>query len=257
MDKWLDLFPIWLAYILTVALLLLAMEAGYQTGVYWQKRRNGEGEKTVGTVVTAALALLAFLLAFAVGFGSNLYNERRIQVIDEANAIGTAHLRAGYIGEPQSSEARALLNHYTDLRVDALNLALRKTALQEATDVQKSLWQGVEAVVAREPSPTNSLYVAAVNDLLDLYTTRVHETAMRVPPTVVVALYVVALLCMVLLGLQHGYGATRNPLAAISLALILAVAFALLLDLDRPLTGVLRVPAQPLLELQAQLDQLE
>ena len=41
--------------------------------------------------------LLAFLLAFVVGFGFDVYGQRRALVLDEANAIRSTYLRAGYL----------------------------------------------------------------------------------------------------------------------------------------------------------------
>jgi hypothetical protein len=54
----------------------------------------------LGTMVGASLTLLAFLLTVTVGFGANLNSARRKLVVEEANAIGTIYLRAGYLREP-------------------------------------------------------------------------------------------------------------------------------------------------------------
>ena len=82
----------------------------------------------------ASLALLAFLLAFVVSMGSGIATERRQLVMAEANAIGTAYLRAGYLDEPYRTEARDLLREYTD---SAPGRALTRRRLPQSSRAQK------------------------------------------------------------------------------------------------------------------------
>ena len=74
----LDLLPIWGVYLLTVVVLLLAFEAGYQSGVAILKRRPDQAESGVGTMVGASLAFLGFMLAFIIGIAVNIFNERNL-----------------------------------------------------------------------------------------------------------------------------------------------------------------------------------
>jgi hypothetical protein len=76
----------------------------------------------------------------------------------------------------------------------------------------------------------------------------------RVPPTVLLGVSIVALFTMFLVGVQSGYGEKRNYLALVVLVLILAVVFLLIVDLDRAQEGLLKVPQQPLYDLQRQLN---
>ena len=57
----------------------------------------GEQEGPTGLLVGSILALLAFLLAVTMGMASDRFDARRAVVLDEANAIGTTYLRAGYL----------------------------------------------------------------------------------------------------------------------------------------------------------------
>ena len=51
------------------------------------------------------LALLAFLLAITMGMASDRFDTRRGLVLEEANAIQTTYLRAGYLPEPPSARS--------------------------------------------------------------------------------------------------------------------------------------------------------
>ena len=101
----LDVIPMWALYILTVVAMLGSMEAGYRLNRTLHRKAPDKSDEGLGGTVGASLGLLAFLLAFVVDFGSNINTERRHLVVDEANAIGTTYLRAGFLDEPYQTEA--------------------------------------------------------------------------------------------------------------------------------------------------------
>ena len=101
----LDSIPIPLVFVLIVAVLLIAFEIGFRGGRWWQDRTPGEHEGPTGTLVGSLLALMAFLLAITMGMASDRFDARRGLVLDEANAIGTTYLRAGYLPAPVGDRA--------------------------------------------------------------------------------------------------------------------------------------------------------
>ncbi len=116
----LDKFPIWAVYVGMVVVVLIAAEIGFRIGIWLQDRSPDSGDaRMTGTVVGGMLGLMAFLLAFSIGIVINQQAERRVMVVEEANAIGTAWLRAGFLDEPDLSSSRALLQEYTQIRLDA------------------------------------------------------------------------------------------------------------------------------------------
>ena len=76
----------------------------------------------------------------------------------------------------------------------------------------------------------------------------------RIPPSVLLGLYVVALFATFLVGLRSGDGEKRNYLAHLVLVLILSVVFLLIVDLDRAQEGLLQVSQLPMIDLQRQLN---
>jgi len=95
---------------------MLAHEAGYWFG---SRRRAHGGEvqaEGVGVVVGGMLSLLAFVLALTLSFANNRFSERVEGTLVEANAIGTAWLRAEAIGHVRGPEIARLLEEYTRLR---------------------------------------------------------------------------------------------------------------------------------------------
>ena len=250
-DQPLDLLPLWAVYLLIVLIMLAAIEAGFQLTQTMQRRKPAKTDAGVGAIAGATLALLAFLLAFVVSFAVNIFNERRVLVIKEANAIGTAYLRAGYLDEPYRAESRALLSEYVNLRLAVLDPEM---AVARSEEIHNELWQGAEALAREFPLATIALYVSSLNDVIDVHTERVSVgLGIRVPPTVLLGLCAVALFTMFLVGMQSGYAENRNLIALVMLVLILSVVFLLIVDLDRAREGLLQVPQQAMFDLQRQL----
>ena len=67
------------------------------------------------TVIAAILALFGFLLAFTFGLSGNRFDDRRKIVVEEANCIGTAILRADLYPDPTRTELRNYFKNYLAL----------------------------------------------------------------------------------------------------------------------------------------------
>ena len=206
-------------------------------------------------MVGATLALLAFLLAFVMSMASDRYDNRRQLVVEEAEAIRSAYLQAGYLTEPYPQEIRSLLSKYVDIRIvtpENQNDVDASIALSEEMHAQ--LWSLTEAVVKETPGRDEvSLYIASVNEVINLHNRRVAALRARLPETVVLVLYVVAALSMMMVGFQNSYNGKRNYFSALSVILIFTVVMMLIIDLDRPQEGLLKVSQQALIDLQRQI----
>lgn len=251
----LDSIPIWAVYLLTVLLFLAAMEAGYRLTKANQRKPTTEGDSGIGELAAATLALLAFLLAFVVAFASDISSERRQLVIKEANAIRTAYLQAGYLDEPYHTESQDLLREYVDVRLATLDPVKRVDAVLRTEEIHKELWARAEQVARESPLDTISLYVSSVNEVIDVNTERIiYGIDIRVPATVLLGLFIVGIFTMFLVGMQFGHAGKRNYIALVVLVLILSLVFFLIVDLDRPQEGLMRVPQQALFDLQRQFN---
>ena len=251
----LDFMPLWAVYVLTVVALLLAAEAGYRLSRIMQRYRPDKGEASVATLNGATLALLAFLLAFVINIAVSTFMDRRQTVVAEANAIGTTYLRAGYLPEPYATESRQLLREYVDQRLAGLDLGHLAQAIARSEEIHAELWARAE-ILAKEDSysPMLALYIASLNEMIDLHTGRINVALVfRLPWTIVLGLFMMALLALVLVGLHAGYAEKRNPVALLVFVLILAVVFVLIVDLNRGQWGLLTVSNQALFDLQRQL----
>ena len=97
---------------------LVPIFIGQRYGAYRSKKTPEKESSPVGTIVSAALGLLAFFLAFTFQIAVNRYSDRKEMLINEVTTMRTAYLRSGLVPEPYRSDTRKYLIEYTDLRVE-------------------------------------------------------------------------------------------------------------------------------------------
>jgi hypothetical protein len=255
-QMWMDRFPLWLVFLLTIALVFGCIAIGVRLGVHRAKRFEGEPEGPVGSVVGAVLGLLAFLLAFTFSIASGRFDNRKQLLLDEVNAISTAASRAELLPEPHRAESRALLKKYVDLRLAATQQARGLAeALAESEAVQRELWSHAVALARADMnSDIGALFVESLNQLVELHTSRVTVGLQyRIPGRVWLGLIVLTMLAMAAVGYQFGLSGRGNVLVHMAMAVTFAIVIGLIMDLDRASQGRIRVSQRPMLELQKRL----
>ena len=194
----------------------------------------------------ALLGLVGLLLAFGLSLAVSRYEDRRSNVVHEANAIGTTYLRAQTLAEPVRSRSLDLLVGYTR---SAIRVSDEVPGSDEARDaraqeerIERRLWS--LAGEALDMAPTASaprLYVETLNEMIDGENARVAALSNRVPTAVLVLEVVGAALAI---GLLAAYLAIvgRGVLAVTLAAALLAFLLLVTADLDRPTRGMITVP---------------
>jgi hypothetical protein len=250
-----DSLPIVGFFVAFVIFALITAEAGYRLGRWWQERTADEKEGPTAMIVGSLLALMAFLLAITMGMASDRFNARRTVVLAEANSVGTTYLRAGYLPEPASSEIKALLREYVPLRILTDDLTDVRARIARSVEIQDKLWSIAEELARATPdSDVLALYIASLNEMIDLHQTRVIAGLYaRVPETILILLLLCSMLTLAMVGYNAGLTLRRSPLTAVGLVIVLGAVITLVVDLDRPREGFLEVSQQPLIYLQEQI----
>ncbi len=154
------------------------------------------------------------------------------------------------------TQARAVLRDYAQARLDATagGIAARNEAIARSERLHVSLWTITVAAATAVPSPTVALFVAAVNEVIDMHARRLAaSTRNPIPPIIFGTLYVVSLLVLAALGYSRGLAGDRSAFATLILSMVLAVVLALILDLDRPGEGFLRVSQQAMRDVRSSM----
>lgn len=250
-----DSIPIVGLYVIFAIVALFASEVGYRIGRWWQERTPEEKEGPTPMIVGSLLALMAFLLAITMGMASERFDARRAFILAEANAIGTAYLRAGYLPEPASTETQTLLREYVPLRIATDDMADNRRKIARSLEIHAKLWKIAEELARATPeSVVLGLYLESLNETIDLHETRfISGMYGRVPATILLLLLFGSMLTLAMVGYNAGLTRRRSPLTAVVLIVVLGAVITLVFDLDRPRSGFLEVNQQALVDLQNQI----
>ena len=246
----------WAVLAILIAIIGGALTVGTAIG-RWLRASSEEGHRSVGVAQGALLGLVGLLLAFGMSMAVGRYEHRRQLVVEEANAIGTAHLRAQLLQEPFRSRSLTLFATYADGAVELADQVPDSSGFSRASaDLEaaaRSLWQIAGEAVESDPTGTPPrLYVESLNEMFDDHAARLASLRNRVPSTVSILLVIASGVAVGVLAAylaMLGRGVSSALLAASIIVLILFVSF----DLDRPRRGLITVPDTPLAEVQAQI----
>jgi hypothetical protein len=250
----LDAVPLGLLFVVVCVVAGLALESGYRLGRWRHSLSSEEKESPIGAMVGSILALFAFMLAFTFGMAGGRFESRRAVVLEEANAIGTTYLRTQLLPEPQRSASARLLKEYVDVRLRGVQEGKIEEAIARSEKLHELLW--VEAIQAAEkaPGPITGLYIQSLNETIDLHSKRIQVGLHnRIPISIWIGLFTLALLSMASVGYQAGLAATRRSPAMLGLVLAFAGVLFLIADLDRAHDGLLKVSQQAMIDLQRTL----
>ena len=257
---WLIEAPVWLIGLFILGGMIVASLAG--TALRWRRRKRiAAGREStaaaedgdLGIMVSAVMGLLALLVAFTFSIAIDRFDTRRVNVLNEANAIGTTYLRAQLLEEPHRARMSRLLVAYTDLRLVLATTPRgpEQRALLEANDrLIADLWSAtVAAFPSMRTTPLSHSFVETMNGLIDMDTTRKAGRQARVPPAVFLVLFLYQFVAASVV--SYCIAGRRSQRTAIIVFALLGVLMVLIVDVDRPTGGGIEESQEPMRQLQA------
>ena len=239
--------PPWVTGALILIVLILAIELGFRSGRS-KRRSNEKADDTIRGDVTlgALLALLGLLLAFTYAFTLSRADQRKQAILHEANAIGTAFLRADLAAEPGRTELRKRLLEYTRTRVvtydEAKNREQVKQVIERSLKAQAKLWPATKKALEGDiPGPIQASIVTAINEVLDVHTMRLVATLDRIPGIVLILIVLVAAISLATAAYDAGLRESMSRLRMTAFAIVLAALILVIMDFDMPHRGFIQV----------------
>lgn len=253
----LDQFSVPMVFVLFAVVTLTCFEIGFRVGRWWQDRMPGEQEGPTDMLVGSLLALMAFVLAITMGMAADRFDIRRGNVLDEANAIGTTFQRADYLPAAPAQAVQEIMREYLPLRISSDDLAVVQANLQRSIELHAELRAITREVAQSGHSPDLvSSFGESVNEIISVNQTRVVAGLYaRVPETIMILLLAGSALSLAMVGYSGGLQGRRSVLSAVVTVVALGAVTTLVVDLDRPQDGFLRVSQQALLDVQAWIGQ--
>ncbi len=226
--------------------MLLFLEAGRRLGR--KHRERDPAGVTPGAVDGAVFALLGLLVAFTFSGAASRFDARRHLVTEEANAIGTAYLRVDLLPESAQPPLRDLFRRYLDSRLESYrklpNIEAAMMEWESSVGLQAQIWTNAVAASRESGSPqATMLLLPALNAMIDISTTRLMSTRIHPPSVVFVMLGTLSLLAALLAGYGMASSRSRSWIHMVAFAAVIAVTVFVILDLEYPRLGFIRVDA--------------
>lgn len=227
----------WLLVLVLLLVMLLMVYVGRKVGF----KSNQHPESNSGTVVSAILGLMAFLLAFTFGMSGARYDTRRGNIVHEANAIGTAILYADLYPEEERKAFRNDFKQYLEERIQYFNNGVTSESGPKV-DYGKKLWdRAVRLSFNSDYFVAAQQMLPALTTMLDANTTRLIGEISRVPDSIVWMLFIIAVVSAFYLGYSSVGKGRIDWFVTTGFCVLTCVIIFITLDLDRPRRGLIQL----------------
>jgi hypothetical protein len=204
-------------------------------------------------VRAATLTLLGLIIGFSFQMAISRYDQRKTYEREEANAIGTAYLRADLLPAEDANKLRSSLAKYIQQRVLFYTVddgAALNRVDSETANLESALWQTVSRAANANPTQPIALAVSGINDVLNARGYTQAAWWNRIPLGAWALMGLIAIAANLILG----YGERQTAsLMLLVLPVVISIAIFLIADIDSPRGGVIRVLPQNLIALSQSL----
>ena len=227
--------------------MILLMEVGRHLGHRRSQRDEENARAGLGAIEGAVFALLGLLIAFTFTGAAGRFDHRRDLIAQEVNAIGTAWLRLDLVEPAARASMQDLFRTYLDQRLAAYRMARDYEGalgkLADSVETQKRIWVVAIAAAEAEPGkPLTQVLLPALNEMFDIASLRTMALQMH-PPAI---MFIMLGLCALLAALLAGYAMSRGSRSwthIIIFSLVMAGSVYVIIDMEFPRMGVVRVDA--------------
>ena len=207
----------------------------------------GEISESLGAVEGSILGVLALLLGFTFSLALGKFETRREITVEEANDIGTAILRCDMYPDSVRNPLRADFKEYVEARLDYYKAGVDEKkisqSLVKATGISDRIWKRA-ALHSQETDKTvrSMQMIPALNNMIDIVTTRDASRISKVPPLILWILLVLVLTSAFILGSDYN-GKRRNKILILGYAIVMTLTLNLINELNRPRRGLINLNA--------------
>jgi len=225
--------------IVMFCMMLLMVKLGHQLG------SKKPVSSALGVTEGAVFTLMALLIAFTFSNASQRFDQRKMMIVEEANAIGTAHLRLDMLMEADRSLIRKDFIDYVDARL-AIYTAIPDfqavdLAINHCKAIQAKLWQDAITACKNSSSPLLPMFILTpINSMFDLANARTAYAYLHPTPLVFVLLILTAFMSAFLASYALQGKDSWRSFHVIAFALISSLTVYIIIDLEFPRLGFIK-----------------
>jgi hypothetical protein len=228
--------------------MLLFLEAGRRIRLHMSASDVEKPAAGLGAVEGALFALMGLIIAFTFSGAASRFDARRQLIVAEANDMGTAYLRLDLLPESAQPQLRQKFRQYVDTRLETYrvlpDLDAAMSRIAKSNELQREIWNQSIAAAKEAPSPQATMVLLpALNAMFDIANTRFWATQLHPPPIIFALLATLALICSLLAGFGMAGGKARSWIHIVAFAAILALTVYVIIDMEYPRLGFIRVDA--------------
>jgi hypothetical protein len=245
----------WLDDLLLIGLCILSAEAGrliHRRLARGSSPSTQKSKEVEGYLFGSIFGLFAFIIAFAFSMAVDRFEDRRKWVAEEANAINTAYSMAQLFDEDHRTQLQLTLRDYARTRIapDGRWNDEMERQLSNSQHLRGQFWEKARlAAYSVRQSDLGPSFMQAAADVVNIGRHRELAARVHIPDRIMYTLLSYLIVVSGVLGFLSADQSNRFRLASVLLFALMAVAIVLIIDLDHPTTGSIRVPQTPIVEL--------
>jgi hypothetical protein len=195
-------------------------------------------------VLTSLFGLLALLMGFTFSMALDRYDQRSSDVVTEAIAIGSAHQSAALLGSQQGKALQDVLQSYAELRLryGQATLADVQPLQAESLRVRRQIAEAsLAATLPIANTLLGSMIIKSSDTVGDAGVQRDAAMKARLPVSVFTVLILFTCVAMGMTGFAYpSLVGARRAISQLVCGLLVVTLF-LIIDLDRPRGGTIRI----------------
>lgn len=221
--------------------MLLAIWIGYKIG---NKKTKTESDSS--GILSSLLGLLALLLAFSFGMSGSRYELRKGNLIEEANCIGTAILRADIYPDSLKREYKNDFKSYLNSRIiyfkSNRDAAKINSSLKQSAEISNRLWARASFFAKdKDYFIQSNMMLPALNSMFDIASKTNTEYNAKVPESIIYLLLIFSIIISFYLGYNSGLQNKIDAFYLFGFCLLTCFVIFITLDLDRPRRGFINL----------------
>lgn len=219
-----------------------------------RRARGIEDDKTGLAVIEGAVfALFGLMIAFTFSGAATRFNEKRMLVAEEADAIEIAYMRLEALPEDARAPLQAMFRDYLDSRLETYrrlpDMAAATQEMERTAQIREKLWSAAVAASGRKDARADAgpLVIPPISAMIDVAMTRTMALHIHPPPVIYGLLFGLGLLCSLLAGFRMSGVKHRSWIHILVFAAITVSVVYVIMDIEYPRAGLIRLGADQFL----------
>lgn len=221
--------------------MLITLILGYRLGTK-SKKISSDDSGILGSL----LGLFALLMAFTFSMAGSRYENRKANLIEESNCIGTAILRSDIYPDSVKTAFKQDFEKYLDARIlyfkSDRDDSVINGSLKNSTDAAENLWNRASFYAKNKDYFIQSqMMLPALNSMFDITTTTNAVFNSSVPETIIYLLLAFSIIISFYIGFSSGFKKQIDRIFLFGFCFLTSIVIYTILDLDRPRRGVINL----------------